>query len=59
MVSKTEEAQLNRLESQIDNGGGGGGGVWEYLCLVRKLKIQSWMEGNEVELLDDESEWTL
>ena len=37
MVSKTEEAQLNRLESQVDNGGGG---AWEYLCLVRKLKVR-------------------
>lgn len=37
MVSKTEEAQLNRLENQVDNGGGG---AWEYLCLVRKLKVR-------------------
>ncbi|XP_021282402.1 ER membrane protein complex subunit 2 [Herrania umbratica] len=37
MVSKTEETQLNSLENQVDNGGGG---VWEYLCLVRKLKVR-------------------
>ncbi|TYI16368.1 hypothetical protein ES332_A08G250100v1 [Gossypium tomentosum] len=37
MVSKTEETQLNRLENQVDNGGGG---AWEYLCLVRKLKVR-------------------
>ncbi|XP_028062592.1 ER membrane protein complex subunit 2-like isoform X2 [Camellia sinensis] len=37
MVSKTEEAQVNRLENQVDNGGGG---AWEYLCLVRKLKLR-------------------
>lgn len=37
MVSKTEETQLNNLESQVDNGGGG---AWEYLCLVRKLKVR-------------------
>ncbi|KAJ4967634.1 hypothetical protein NE237_014335 [Protea cynaroides] len=37
MVVATEEAQLNRLENQIDNGGGG---TWEYLCLVRKLKVR-------------------
>ncbi|XP_027350887.1 ER membrane protein complex subunit 2 isoform X3 [Abrus precatorius] len=37
MVTKTEETQLNRLESQVDNGGGG---AWEYLCLVRKLKVR-------------------
>ncbi|PRQ32901.1 hypothetical protein RchiOBHm_Chr5g0051541 [Rosa chinensis] len=43
MLSKTREAQLNKLESQIDNGGGG---AWEYLCLVRKLKLQSRTEGN-------------
>lgn len=36
-MSKTEEAQLNRLENQVDNGGGG---AWEYLCLVRKLKVR-------------------
>ncbi|XP_022719179.1 ER membrane protein complex subunit 2-like isoform X2 [Durio zibethinus] len=37
MVSKTEETQLNRLENQVDNGGGG---TWEYICLVRKLKVR-------------------
>ncbi|KAJ4821853.1 hypothetical protein Tsubulata_033275 [Turnera subulata] len=37
MVTKTEETQLNRLESQVDNGGGG---AWEYLCLVSKLKVR-------------------
>ncbi|KAG0453195.1 hypothetical protein HPP92_025859 [Vanilla planifolia] len=37
MVGAAEEAQLNRLESQVDNGGGG---AWEYLCLVRKLKAR-------------------
>ncbi|XP_004302029.1 PREDICTED: ER membrane protein complex subunit 2 [Fragaria vesca subsp. vesca] len=37
MVSKTEEAELNRLESQVDNGGGG---AWEYMCLVKKLKVR-------------------
>ncbi|CDP08539.1 unnamed protein product [Coffea canephora] len=37
MVSKTEEEQVNRLESQVENGGGG---AWEYLCLVRKLKLR-------------------
>ncbi|XP_075477685.1 uncharacterized protein LOC142518756 isoform X2 [Primulina tabacum] len=37
MVSKTEEEQLNRLENQVDNGGGG---AWDYLCLLRKLKLR-------------------
>ncbi|CAK9135041.1 unnamed protein product [Ilex paraguariensis] len=37
MVSKTEEEQVNRLENQVDNEGGG---AWEYLCLVRKLKLR-------------------
>ncbi|CAN1245515.1 ER membrane protein complex subunit 2-A [Linum grandiflorum] len=37
MVTKTEESQLEKLESQVDNGGGG---AWEYLCLVRKLKVR-------------------
>jgi hypothetical protein len=37
MVTKTEETQLNRLESQVDNGGGG---AWEYLCMVRKPKVR-------------------
>lgn len=37
MVTKTEESQLNNLEIQVDNGGGG---AWEYLSLVRKLKVR-------------------
>ncbi|CAA0838865.1 ABC transporter F family member 4 [Striga hermonthica] len=37
MVSKTEEEQVNRLETQVENGGGG---AWDYLCLVRKLKLR-------------------
>ncbi|KAG9129238.1 hypothetical protein Leryth_006478 [Lithospermum erythrorhizon] len=37
MVSKTEEVQVKNLENQVDNGGGG---VWEYLCLIRKLKLR-------------------
>ncbi|KAL0927579.1 hypothetical protein M5K25_001763 [Dendrobium thyrsiflorum] len=37
MVGATEEARLNQLENQVDNGGGG---AWEYLCLVRKLKAR-------------------
>ena len=37
MVSKIEETQLRMLENQVDNGGGG---AWEYLCLVRKLKVR-------------------
>lgn len=37
MVSKTEEQQLNTLENQVENGGGE---LWEYLCLVRKLKLR-------------------
>ncbi|GMY20971.1 ER membrane protein complex subunit 2 [Fagus crenata] len=37
MVTKTEETQLSNLETQVDNGGGG---AWEYLCLVRKLKLR-------------------
>lgn len=37
MVTKVEETQLSRLENQVDNGGGG---AWEYLCLVRKLKVR-------------------
>jgi tetratricopeptide (TPR) repeat protein len=37
MVTKTEETQLNSLENQVDNGGGG---AWEYLTLVRKLKVR-------------------
>ncbi|XP_051143364.1 uncharacterized protein LOC127259798 [Andrographis paniculata] len=37
MVSKTEEEQLNSLENQVENGGGDS---WEYLSLVRKLKLR-------------------
>ncbi|XP_059312220.1 uncharacterized protein LOC132063607 [Lycium ferocissimum] len=37
MVTRTEEEEVNRLENQVENGGGG---VWEYLCLVHKLKIR-------------------
>ncbi|GLJ34783.1 hypothetical protein SUGI_0700050 [Cryptomeria japonica] len=37
MVGVAEEAELNRLESQVENGGGN---VWEYLCLIKKLKIR-------------------
>ncbi|KAL6570323.1 hypothetical protein OROMI_014837 [Orobanche minor] len=37
MVSKTEEEQVNRLENQVENGGAG---VWEYHCLVKKLKLR-------------------
>ncbi|KAH6761152.1 Protein prenylyltransferase superfamily protein [Perilla frutescens var. frutescens] len=37
MVSKTEDEQLIRLENQVENGGGG---AWEYLSLVRKLKLR-------------------
>ncbi|XP_065852984.1 uncharacterized protein [Euphorbia lathyris] len=37
MVTKAEDTQLNRLESQVEHGGGG---TWEYLCLVRKLKVR-------------------
>ncbi|KAK9697213.1 hypothetical protein RND81_08G021900 [Saponaria officinalis] len=37
MVTKLDEAELNRLESQVENGGGG---AWDYLSLVRKLKIR-------------------
>lgn len=36
-MTKTEETQLTQLENQVENGGGG---VWEYLCLVRKLKVR-------------------
>lgn len=37
MVTKTEESQLKNLEIQVDNGGGG---AWEFLSLVRKLKVR-------------------
>lgn len=36
-MTKLEDAELKRLESQVEHGGGG---AWEYLCLVRKLKIR-------------------
>lgn len=36
-MSKFDELELNKLENQVDNGGGG---AWEYLCLVRKLKVR-------------------
>lgn len=36
-MTKTEETQLSSLENQVDNGGGG---AWEYLCLVKKLKVR-------------------
>ncbi|KAI7741468.1 hypothetical protein M8C21_007517, partial [Ambrosia artemisiifolia] len=37
MVTKTEQSQLQQLETQVDNGGGG---AWDYLSLVRKLKVR-------------------
>ncbi|CAD5195671.1 unnamed protein product [Musa acuminata subsp. malaccensis] len=37
MVRAEEAARLDRLESQVENGGGG---AEEYLCLVRKLKAR-------------------
>ncbi|KAE9593626.1 hypothetical protein Lal_00036335 [Lupinus albus] len=37
MVTKTEATQLNSLENQVDNGGGG---AWDYLTLVRNLKVR-------------------
>lgn len=37
MVGAAEDVHLNRLESQVENGGGG---AWEYLCLVKKLKVR-------------------
>lgn len=37
MVTKTEESQLQQLENQVENNGGG---AWEYLSLVRKLKLR-------------------
>ncbi|CAL9145887.1 uncharacterized protein LOC135628169 [Musa acuminata AAA Group] len=37
MVGASEAARMERLESQVENGGGG---AWEYLCLVRKLKAR-------------------
>ncbi|KAL9224719.1 hypothetical protein vseg_000728 [Gypsophila vaccaria] len=37
MVTKIEEAELKRLETQVEHGGGG---AWEYLTLIRKLKVR-------------------
>lgn len=37
MVTNVELTQLNRLENQVENEGGG---AWDYLCLVRKLKVR-------------------
>ncbi|KAH9623910.1 hypothetical protein KSS87_006335 [Heliosperma pusillum] len=37
MVTKLDESELNRLESQVENGGGG---AWDYLSLIRKLKLR-------------------
>ncbi|KAJ6805790.1 ER membrane protein complex subunit 2-A-like [Iris pallida] len=37
MVGAAEEAKLERLESQVENGGGG---AWEYLSLVSSLKAR-------------------
>ncbi|RZR84812.1 hypothetical protein BHM03_00011693 [Ensete ventricosum] len=37
MVRAEEAARLDRLESQVENGGGG---AWEYLCLARKLQAR-------------------
>ncbi|KAL8092028.1 hypothetical protein AgCh_034345 [Apium graveolens] len=37
MVSKTEEVEVNKLESQVENSSGG---AWEYLSLLRKLKLR-------------------
>ncbi|KAM0052128.1 putative ER membrane protein complex subunit 2 [Helianthus debilis subsp. tardiflorus] len=37
MVTKTEQSQLQQLENEVENGGGG---AWEYLSLVRKLKLR-------------------
>eukprot|EP00268_Persea_americana_P067330 TRINITY_DN9254_c0_g1_i2.p1 TRINITY_DN9254_c0_g1~~TRINITY_DN9254_c0_g1_i2.p1 ORF type:complete len:307 (+),score=56.66 TRINITY_DN9254_c0_g1_i2:257-1177(+) len=37
MVGAAEETQLKRLELEVENGGGG---AWDYLCLVRKLKVR-------------------
>ncbi|GAB2277575.1 hypothetical protein Dimus_012284 [Dionaea muscipula] len=62
MVSKSEEAELNRLESQVENGGGG---AWEYLTQIRKLKVRR--SDNVVQfglpILSDpklgDDEWTL
>jgi hypothetical protein len=36
-ASASEAAQLDRLEDQAAHGGGGS---WEYLCLVRRLKVR-------------------
>ncbi|XP_057545432.1 uncharacterized protein LOC130824438 [Amaranthus tricolor] len=37
MVTELEDAELKRLESQVEHGGGG---AWEYLSLVRKLHVR-------------------
>ena len=37
MVAYSEEHELERLETQVEEGGGG---VVEYLSLVRKLKVR-------------------
>uniref|UniRef100_A0A251SPE3 Uncharacterized protein n=1 Tax=Helianthus annuus TaxID=4232 RepID=A0A251SPE3_HELAN len=37
MVTKKEQSQLQQLENQVENSGGG---AWEYLSLVRKLKLR-------------------
>ncbi|KAK6911249.1 hypothetical protein RJ641_023342 [Dillenia turbinata] len=37
MLSREDEIRLNELENQVDNGGGG---TWEYLSLLRKLKLR-------------------
>jgi len=34
-MAAAEEARLLRLEEQAEHGGGG---VWEYLCLARRLR---------------------
>ncbi|XP_071720308.1 uncharacterized protein [Rutidosis leptorrhynchoides] len=39
MVSKTEESQLQQLENQVENGGGAAA-AWDYISLVRKLKLR-------------------
>lgn len=36
-MTELEQAELTRLESQVEHGGGG---AWEYLSLVRKLHVR-------------------
>lgn len=36
-MTELEDAELKRLESQVEHGGGG---AWEYLSLVRKLHVR-------------------